>query len=123
MQRVLGIGGVFLKAKNPQQLADWYAASLGIAIEPGQTYGMLKSQSADEITVFSTFSDNTEYFGHEPKQRAMVNFRVADLDAMLTQLREAGAAVDDKIDEQDYGRFGWATDPEGNRFELWQPLP
>jgi predicted enzyme related to lactoylglutathione lyase len=24
-------------------------------------------------------------------------------------------------DDTDYGRFGWATDPEGNRFELWQP--
>ena len=53
----------------------------------------------------------------------MVNFRVRDLDAMLTQLRAAGADVDENVEEYEFGRFGWATDPEGNRFELWQPLP
>ena len=51
----------------------------------------------------------------------MINFRVRDLDAMLAQLRAAGAAVDEEIQEESYGRFGWATDPEGNRFELWEP--
>jgi predicted enzyme related to lactoylglutathione lyase len=51
----------------------------------------------------------------------MVNYRVSDLDGMLAQLRAAGVPVDDKIDESEFGRFGWATDPEGNRFELWQP--
>ena len=51
----------------------------------------------------------------------MVNYRVDDLDAMLEQLRAAGAEVDDKVEEQEFGRFGWAVDPEGNRFELWQP--
>jgi predicted enzyme related to lactoylglutathione lyase len=53
----------------------------------------------------------------------MINYRVADLDAMLAQLRAAGANVDDRIEESEYGRFGWATDPEGNRFELWQAPP
>ena len=51
----------------------------------------------------------------------MINFRVRDLDAMLDQLRAAGAAADEGIQEEPYGRFGWATDPEGNRFELWEP--
>jgi predicted enzyme related to lactoylglutathione lyase len=51
----------------------------------------------------------------------MVNYRVRDLDAMLAQLRAAGAQVDDRVEDYDYGRFGWATDPEGNRFELWEP--
>jgi predicted enzyme related to lactoylglutathione lyase len=51
----------------------------------------------------------------------MFNYRVADLDAMLAQLRKAGASVDDKVADYEYGRFGWASDPEGNRFELWQP--
>ena len=71
-------------------------------------------------TVFSTFSQDTEYFGRADQQ-AMINFRVRDLDAMLDQLRAAGAAVDEGIQEEPYGRFGWATDPEGNRFELWEP--
>ena len=51
----------------------------------------------------------------------MVNYRVRNLDAMLAQLRAAGAQVDDRVEDYDYGRFGWATDPEGNRFELWEP--
>ena len=71
-------------------------------------------------TVFSTFSEDTEYFGRADQQ-AMINFRVRDLDAMLDQLRAAGAAVDEGIQEEPYGRFGWAADPEGNRFELWEP--
>ena len=51
----------------------------------------------------------------------MVNYRVADLDAMLAQLRAGGVAVDDRVEEIENGRFGWATDPEGNRIELWEP--
>ena len=51
----------------------------------------------------------------------MVNYRVRDLDAMLAQLRAAGAEVDEKVEEEENGRFGWAFDPEGNRFELWEP--
>ena len=66
------------------------------------------------------FDQGTEYFGR-PEQAFMVNFRVADLDAMLAQLRAAGAEVSDEIQEAEYGRFGWAVDPEGTRFELWEP--
>jgi glyoxylase I family protein len=73
-------------------------------------------------TVFSTFAQDTDYFGRADQQ-AMINFRVRNLDAMLAQLRAAGAAVSDEIQEEPYGRFGWATDPEGNRFELWEPPP
>jgi predicted enzyme related to lactoylglutathione lyase len=51
----------------------------------------------------------------------MVNYRVRDLDAMLVQLRRAGVQVHDRVEQHEYGRFGWATDPEGNRFELWEP--
>jgi predicted enzyme related to lactoylglutathione lyase len=53
----------------------------------------------------------------------MINYRVDDLDAMLAQLRDAGVDVDDAVQEEEYGRFGWATDREGNRFELWEPRP
>ena len=71
-------------------------------------------------TVWSAFDADTEYFGRR-EQAWMVNFRVRDLDAMLAQLRDAGVEVDDRLEEYDYGRFGWARDPEGNRFELWEP--
>jgi hypothetical protein len=68
--------------------------------------------------VWSAFDADTDYFGRRD-QAWMVNFRVHDLDAMLAQLRDAGVEVDDRLEEYDYGRFGWARDPEGNRFELW----
>jgi predicted enzyme related to lactoylglutathione lyase len=73
--------------------------------------------------VWSPFAADTEYFGR-PEQSWMINFRVRDLDAMLSQLRDGGVDVDQKVEElAGIGRFGWATDPEGNRFELWEPAP
>ncbi len=118
MEKISGIGGVFIRARDPQKLAAWYQQYLGISIEAGQTYGCLVAK-ADDMTVWSTFAPDTDYFGSR-QQQAMLNYRVSDLDAMLAQLRAGGAIVDDKIQDEDYGRFGWATDPEGNRFELWQ---
>jgi predicted enzyme related to lactoylglutathione lyase len=120
MERVLGLGGVFFKARDPRALADWYRDHLGITLEAEQTCAMLKSQGPDEPTVWATFPADTTYFGRGPSP-LMLNYRVKDLDAMLAQLRAAGAQVDDRVENYDYGRFGWATDPEGNRFELWQP--
>jgi predicted enzyme related to lactoylglutathione lyase len=117
MERVTGIGGVFLRAQDPAALNTWYAEHLGIPGDPGA--GEVWQQEAGP-TVWSGFEADTDYFGRRD-QAWMVNFRVRDLDAMLAQLRAAGAAVDEKVEEYDYGRFGWATDPEGNRFELWEP--
>jgi len=70
--------------------------------------------------VWSIFDGDTDYFGPSGQQ-SMVNYRVPDLDAMLARLRDAGVPVEEKIEESEFGRFGWATDPEGNRLELWQP--
>jgi predicted enzyme related to lactoylglutathione lyase len=53
----------------------------------------------------------------------MINYRVDDLDRMLEQLRAGGVQVDERVEETEFGRFGWAVDPDGNRFELWQPAP
>ena len=73
--------------------------------------------------MWAPFPADTDYFGRRD-QSWMINFRVADLDAMLAQLREAGVEVDDDVQVMEgIGRFGWASDPEGNRFELWQPAP
>ena len=120
MEHVLGVGGVFFKARDPQALAAWYREHLGVPVEAGQTYATFKSSMANETTVWATFPNDTEYFG-SPTATLMVNFRVRNLDAMLDQLRAAGAKVDDRIEDYDYGRFGWVTDPEGNRIELWEP--
>jgi catechol 2,3-dioxygenase-like lactoylglutathione lyase family enzyme len=119
MEKVLGLGGFFFRARDPMGLAEWYQNNLGLSVYPAA--GEPWQQEAGP-TVFAPFEADTESFGR-PEQQSMVNFRVRDLDAMLAQLRAAGAAVDEKVMEESSGRFGWVTDPEGNRIELWQPLP
>jgi predicted enzyme related to lactoylglutathione lyase len=116
MQRVTGIGGFFFRARDPAGLAAWYEANLGISST--KTAWSWTQQAGP--TVFAPFPTDTDYFGRL-EQQTMLNFRVDDLDAMLDQLRAAGATVDDEVTEASYGRFGHAVDPEGNRFELWQP--
>jgi len=118
MERVLGIGGTFLRARDPQALLAWYAGHLGL--EPTEWGGHVFQAEESDVTVWAPFPDDTDYFGRR-EQQAMLNYRVRDLDAMLAQLRAAGVDVDDKVVEDETGRFGWATDPEGNRFELWEP--
>lgn len=120
MERVRGIGGIFFRARDPAALALWYREQLGIPVEGGATYATLVSENAGEATVWSAFPVDTDYFGPSSGD-LMVNYRVGDLDAMLDQLRAAGAEVDERVEEYEYGRFGWAADPEGNRFELWEP--
>jgi predicted enzyme related to lactoylglutathione lyase len=115
VERVVGIGGVFIRARDPDALRAWYAEHLGLDV---QDWGGAAFDGGS--TVWSIFAGDTDYFGPSGQQ-SMVNYRVHDLDAMLEQLRAAGVPVDSKIDESEFGRFGWATDPDGNRFELWEP--
>jgi predicted enzyme related to lactoylglutathione lyase len=118
VERVQGIGGVFFRARDPGALGRWYQQHLGIELE--EWGGKAFEAEAGDVTVWSPFREDTEYFGSSGQQ-SMVNYRVRDLDAMLEQLRAAGVEVDDNRHEDENGRFGWAVDPEGNRFELWQP--
>src|SRR5690242_12193013 len=126
-QAVTGIGGVFFKARDPSALAGWYREQLGVPVPAEATYASFAADASGRDasgarleTVWSAFPDDTKYFG-DGATGFMINYRVADLDAMLDQLRAVGAWVDDRVDESEFGRFGWAADPEGNRFELWQP--
>jgi predicted enzyme related to lactoylglutathione lyase len=90
---------------------------LGIDV---QDWGGFSFRAAhDDVTVWSIFEGDSDYWPRD--QQAMVNYRVGDLDAMLAQLREAGAEVKEQIEDSEFGRFGWARDPEGNLLELWQP--
>jgi predicted enzyme related to lactoylglutathione lyase len=120
VERVIGIGGVFFKAHDPKALAAWYCLNLGVPVADGEAFGSFISNDAGEQTVWSTFGFETSYFG-PGNASSMLNYRVRNLDAMLAQLRAAGATVDDRVEDHENGRFGWATDPEGNRFELWEP--
>jgi predicted enzyme related to lactoylglutathione lyase len=120
MDRVLGIGGVFFKAKDPGALGDWYKRHLGIDVQDwgGATFRWNEPQTPHGVTVWSLFPATTEYLGPAP---FMVNYRVADLTALLATLRGEGCDVDPREESTEHGKFGWVTDPEGNRIELWEP--
>ncbi len=116
MERVLGIGGYFLRADDPVALSAWYRDCLGLDADEN---GLWRPDAGP--TVFATFESEPDYFGSRAQQ-TMLNFRVSDLAAMLAQLRAMGADVADDVQEMaGVGRFGWVTDPAGNRIELWQP--
>jgi len=116
MERVVGIGGYFLRAADPAALAAWYRECLGLEADE---HGVWRPEAG--VTVFATFESGTDYFGSR-SQQTMVNFRVGDLDAMLAQLRAKGADVESDTQAMEgVGRFGWVTDPEGHRVELWEP--
>jgi predicted enzyme related to lactoylglutathione lyase len=117
MERVLGIGGYFLRAEDPEALGAWYRECLGLEADE---HGLWRQEAGS--TVFATFAAQTDYFGSRDQQ-AMINFRVGDLEAMLAQLRDQGADVAEETQAMEgVGRFGWVTDPAGNRIELWQPV-
>jgi predicted enzyme related to lactoylglutathione lyase len=120
MGKAVGVGGVFLKAKDPKMLAAWYARHLGIPSQEGGTLAFDGPESLG-MTVFAHFPQETKYFGDGPQQ-AMINFRVDHLDALLEKLAAAGVRIDPNRDDHDYGRFAWIWDPEGNRIELWEPV-
>ena len=124
MSRVVGIGGVFIKAKDPQALRAWYRDYLEMDIEEwgGMVFFWNSKDGPGEggTTTWSIFDESTEYFGQSPS-RCMINFIVNDLDTVLNALRNEGCDVDQKIEESEYGRFGWVMDPEDNRVELWEP--
>lgn len=118
-ERVDGIGGFFFKSENPAQLAAWYEEHLGINKTP-TTYEEEPWQQTAGPTVFGVFNEKTKYFGAD-EQQWMINFRVRDLDAMVTQLRTAD--IDVEVDSEVYpnGRFARLADPEGNPIQLWEP--
>ncbi|WP_298912947.1 VOC family protein [uncultured Roseobacter sp.] len=120
MQKVTGIGGLFFRADDPKATSAWYAEHLGISEVP-VTYEADAWQQQAGPTVFAPFAADTEYFGNAAKSW-MLNLRVDDLDAMVSQLRAAG--IDVEVDAKRYpnGRFARLTDPEGNPIELWQPM-
>ncbi len=122
MEKVAGIGGIFFKVRDPERVSAWYREHLGICTEDGHAdFVWRENDKPDEVgrTVWALFPAGTDYFG--PSGSAlMVNYRVSNLDQMLAQLRRSGVTVE-KIEDYDYGRFAWITDPEDNRIELWEP--
>jgi predicted enzyme related to lactoylglutathione lyase len=117
MASISGFGGAFLRANDPEALYSWYERHLGLARSAGCFTFPASAQRAQVVLAF--FREGDEYF--PPAQKAMINLQVDDLDGVLDRLIGEGVVVDEKRDSYDFGKFGWFTDPEGNRVELWQP--
>lgn len=120
-KRVTGIGGIFFKAKDPEQLKTWYKEHLGLPTDTyGCTFRWKDEEGNDGITQWSPFKEDTAYF--QPSEKPfMMNFRVEDLETLLQELKKEGIKTVGKIEKHDYGKFAWITDPEGNKIELWEP--
>ena len=122
MKRVTGIGGIFFSAQDPVALRAWYKTHLGIDV---QDWGGTAFQWTDDAgapvggTTVWSIGDGSYYA--PGKTAFMVNYRVEDLHGLLKALRAEGCNVLDKVDESEFGKFGWVLDPEGNKVELWQP--
>lgn len=126
MAKVTGIGGVFFKSRGDRAvLAAWYQQHLGMPIESfgGAVLRWPDDRAEDGgLTVWHVAERETQWFS--PSDAAfMINYRVDDLDGMLAQLRAGGVDVVQGPESHENGRFAWIMDPEGNKVELWQPLP
>lgn len=124
MDRVIGLGGAFIKAANPKELASWYEKHLGISFHGG-TYTTwqfkdMSDQCKTGYNVFSFFKKDSDYFG-PPEKQVMLNFIVKDLFGLLEVLKKEGVNMIGEPMNEEYGKFGWITDPEGNKIELWEP--
>lgn len=122
--RILGIGGIFFKSPNKQQMHEWYVKHLGLA---DSGYGVMfpwreaDNPENEQMTIWSIFPADTKYLEPSPAS-FMVNYIVDDLDALLERLAKEGVQIDPKRQDESYGRFAWIYDPDGNKIELWQPL-
>lgn len=123
MKRVTGIGGIFFKCQDPEKIKEWYKAHLGFDMD--QYGAKFEWQQEDDpakkgYTLWSPFPDKTKYF--EPSSKDfMINYRVEDLEALVTELKKEGVTVLDEIEAYDYGKFVHIVDVEGNKIELWEP--
>ena len=123
MKKVTGIGGIFFKTQDPAGLKKWYSQNLGFETDD---YGhMFKSRDFDDpdettFLQWSPFKEDTDYFGPSSKPY-MINYRVADLEALKKELETAGVEIVDDIESYEYGKFLHIMDPEGNKIELWEP--
>jgi predicted enzyme related to lactoylglutathione lyase len=121
MKRVTGIGGIFFKAEDPKKLKAWYEQHLGV----GEVFKWKEigneSAAVSAQTAWSPFKADTSYFSPSDKP-FMFNYRVENLEALMTILKDEGIQIIGEIEKASYGKFGWIMDPEGNKIELWEPI-
>ena len=123
--RVTGIGGVFFLANEDNKaLGKWYEEVLSIPIQEWGG-GLLEWQNdtANDggMTVWHVAAPDSEWFAPS-KARFMINYRVDDMDALITKLNAHSVEILQGPDYEENGVFLWILDPEGNKVELWQPM-
>lgn len=123
MKKVTGIGGIFFKCNDPDKMKEWYKTHLGLDTnEYGATFEWKEASDSTKngSTQWSPFPETTKYF--EPSAKDfMVNYRVADLEALVEELKKEGVTIVDEIETYDYGKFVHIIDMEGNKIQLWEP--
>lgn len=126
MAKVTGIGGVFFKSTaDAKALAQWYQKHLGISLEAwgGAQLSWAEDQARDGgITVWHVAEKDSEWFSPSPGP-FMFNYRIDDMNGMVEQLTAAGIKIIQGPENHENGRFAWILDPEGNKVELWEPMP
>jgi len=122
--KVTGIGGIFFFSENPEQTKEWYAKNLGLEVnEWGSSFEFRNANRPTEINYlqWSPFKQGSEYFSPSKKE-FMINYRVQNIEGLVTQLRNNGVTILDSITTYDYGKFVHIMDDEGNKIELWEPV-
>ena len=124
MKRVTGIGGIFFKCKDPDQMKEWYKTHLGLDTDQyGTTFEWRQADDPNQkgFTQWSPFSEKTKYFDPSAKE-FMINYRVENLEALVELLKKEGVVIVDEIETFEYGKFVHIMDMEGNKIELWEPI-
>lgn len=124
IKKVTGIGGIFFKCKDPENMKDWYAKNLGLPADPyGANFEWRQASDPSKkgSTQWSPFPEHTKYFQPSTSD-FMINYRVEDLESLVVQLVKDGVTVLDEIESFDFGKFVHIMDPEGNKIELWEPI-
>ncbi|KUG10641.1 VOC family protein [Elizabethkingia miricola] len=122
MKKVTGIGGIFLKCKDPKAVNEWYKTHLGFDTTPyGTSFEWLEKGSGNEgITQWNPFPEDSDYF--QPSEKDfMINYRVDNLEALIQELKTQGIETLDEVAIYSYGKFVHIIDPEGNKIQLWEP--
>ena len=124
MKKVTGIGGIFFKCKDLNNIKDWYKKNLGV--DAGQYGASFEWRHDDQpekkgLTQWNPFGETTKYFQPSEKE-FMINYRVENLEELVIELRKEGVTLVDEMEVSDYGKFIHILDPEGNKIELWEPI-
>ena len=122
--KVTGIGGIFFQSKDPKKIAEWYGKHLGLATdEYGSAFEFRNANRPEEINYlrWSPFEEKTDYF-HPSKKAFMINYRVQNIEGLVSKLKENGVTILDSIETYEYGKFVHIMDPEGTKIELWEPI-